>query len=202
MLSTQRVRISLLAILILASGAIPAAEYINAEETAVDSIDDIPDPGTVALAAPVQQEPAAFLDLQRFLQDSPAWIKDSTLQLSFRGYGFERENRFLDPNEALALGGELNFETGTIANLLRVGLGYHFSGGLQAPRDTGGTKIVRHDGGNLSVFSSAYLQLGRTDRIAGLIGRREYLLPYINKNDHRMIPITHEGLSDGAFRHR
>jgi hypothetical protein len=36
------------------------------------------------------------------------------------------------------------------------------------------------------------VQFGEEDSLAGVLGRREFFLPYLNRNDHRMIPYSHE----------
>jgi hypothetical protein len=82
--------------------------------------------------------------------------------------------------------------TGQFANFARLGLSYYGSYGLYAPEDRGGSQLLGLDQEDLGVLGQAYLELGTPEKIGALLYRQTLELPYLNKQDVRMIPNTHE----------
>jgi hypothetical protein len=95
---------------ILIGGSPRAAEYINAEQTATENLEDVLNPAEAALSAAPARQDGLFITLKSSLDDSPAWLRDSELELAFRGYSFERQYRSEDPNDTFALGLKARFE--------------------------------------------------------------------------------------------
>lgn len=183
------VGVSLLLVSLVRAEVVVAQQYIAVEETAVDDVADIPDPGTLGLG--VEEERTIVLTPAE--EGRPPWIRDANFDLNLRAYDFERHSSISTSNEAFALGGEAMVETGHIADFVRIGAGYHFSKGVDAPTPLAApTGLVSTDGGDISVLSSAFVKLGHDDRMAGWLGRHPFNLPYVNRNDSRMIPVTHE----------
>jgi len=181
-----------LVVLIVIPGA-HGAEYIQSENTAPASAEEIDTPVDVALEKDKEIIRKLLLDkLKRRLEKQPAWLRDAVLDYNLRSYYFKRVNRDESLNEALALGGELVFKTGRIARIARLGLSYYGSYGLDAPQDRGDTGLLGPDQEDLSVLGQAYLQLGDQGKFEARLYRQTLNLPYVNKNDSRMLPNTHE----------
>lgn len=169
------------------------AEYIQSENTAPDSAKTVNTPIDVALEKDEKKIRRLRLDkLKHRLETQPAWLRDAVLDFNLRSYYFKRVNRDESLNEALALGGELVFKTGRIARIARLGLSYYGSYGLDAPQDRGDTGLLGPDQEDLSVLGQAYLQLGDQGKFEARLYRQTLNLPYVNKNDSRMLPNTHE----------
>jgi len=185
-----------LAILLVTQVA-QGAEYIQSEKTAPASVEELGTPVGAALKkAPVTER--VILDkLKRRLEKQPAWLRDLSIDFNLRGYYFKGVNRDKSINETLTLGGELAIVTGRIADIARVGLSYYGSYGLYAPEDRGGTGLLGTDQENLGVLGQAYLKLGNPGKFESSLYRQTLELPYLNKNDSRMIPNTHEAYLAG-----
>ena len=170
-----------------------ATEYIQSENTAPASAEETRTSIDAALEGKKKKRRKLLLDDQkRGLEDKPPWLRDATVDFNLRSYDFKRVNRDESINEALALGGELSFTTGKIADIASIGLSYYLSYGLHAPDEEGGTGLLGPNQEDLSVLGQAYLQLGDPGRVAARLYRQTLNLPYINKDDSRMIPTTHE----------
>lgn len=189
----MRLGIGVLVTLVCISNA-QGAEYLSSENTAAGNVRDQKSPLDAALQIEEQKlDRVRLRDFKQSLEDSPAWIRDASLGLNLRSYDFSRENQNGSRNEASTLGGELGFVTGKFARIARIGVSYYYSGGLYAPEDKGNTGLLTNDQQNLSVIGKAYLLLGDEDRLAARLYRQTLDMPYLNKDDSRMIPNTHEG---------
>lgn len=176
-----------------------AAEYIQSENTVPASAEETRTSIGVALEEKKKERRKLLLDEQKTrLEDKPPWLRDAVLDFNLRGYDFKRVNRDENINEALALGGEFSFTSGKIANIATIGLSYYLSYGLHAPDGEGGTGLLGPNQEDLSVLGQAYLQLGDPNRIAARLYRQTMDLPYVNKDDSRMIPKTHEAYVLGS----
>ena len=120
-----------------------AADYIQSENTAPASVEDLPTPLDAALDKPKEEVTKVLLDdLKRRLEKQPAWLRDLSFNYNLRTYYYDRENRDDGRNEALTLGGELALTTGTFAQIARVSLSYFVSYGIDAPEDRGGSGLL------------------------------------------------------------
>jgi hypothetical protein len=177
-----------------------SAEYIQSENTAPRSAEEIETPLDAALKKDKKKIRRLLLgELKRRLEKQPAWLRDAELDFNSRSYYLKRVNRDESINEALALGGELAFKTGRFARIARLGLSYYLSYGLYTPEDRGGTGLLGPNQENLAVLGRAYLQLGDLNRFGGRLYRQTLALPYVNKDDGRMIPNTHEAYNLGRL---
>jgi hypothetical protein len=169
------------------------AEYLRSENTAPASVESQESPLDAALGKKVKPPVRPGLeDIQKKLEDSPAWIRDASLGIKFRAYDFKRVNQNESINDATTLGGEIGFTSGEFAGIARLGLSYYFSGALDAPEEQGNTGLLTPDQQSLSVLGRAYLQLGKPDQLMARFYRQTLDMPFLNKDDSRMIPNNHE----------
>jgi hypothetical protein len=128
------------------------------------------------------------------LEPLPPFFRDTQVGLNLRMYYFDRENHVAPPksdNEAWALGGSLAYQSGWLANLVRVGVEGFGSQKLYAPQDRDGTLL-------LLPGQESYLALGRAygevkyDAYTATLYRQYIDTPYVNQQDNRMTPNTFE----------
>jgi hypothetical protein len=182
---------SLLALLLIIQDA-QSAEYTRSEETAPSSAEEIKTPLDFALEKREETRTILLDDLKKRLENQPPWLRDASLGFNLRSYGFKRVNPDDSINEAFTLGGDVSFRTGKIARIARLGLSYYASYGLYAPEDRGGTGLLGPNQQDLRVLGEAYIELGELDKLEVRLYRQTLNLPFINKDDSRMIPNTHE----------
>ena len=121
----------------------------------------------------------------------PFWA-DSSVELRLRTYNFTRKIDGTTVSDATALGTELTFHSGRWKDRLSFLATWHTSLGLHTPDDLGGTGILGPDQSDLSVLSRAYTEIHLTERASARLYRQDFTLPYLNRDDSRMIPNTHE----------
>lgn len=151
---------------------------------------------------PLAPFPLAFTALRDRIRESlkpeldtlPPFFRDTQVGLNLRMYYFDRENHVAPPksdNEAWALGGSLAYQSGWLANLVRVGVEGFGSQKLYAPQDRDGTLL-------LLPGQESYLALGRAygevkyDAYTATLYRQYIDTPYVNQQDNRMTPNTFE----------
>jgi hypothetical protein len=143
------------------------------------------------MAAP-EPGPAPAASAEKTSEQSP-FIRDSKFSGVVRTYYFNRDKYDNSRSEAWALGGWLNYQSGYLADLLRVGATVYTSQPLYAPADRDGTSLLKPGQDGYTVLGQIYGEVKFAERIFGAIGRKEYETPYVNKNDNRMTPQTFEG---------
>ena len=191
------------------SSDVRAIESIAAENTAPDSAVESLTPLDEALTPLEAEEPALFKGLPRQLEDMPAFLRDATFKINLRAYRFDRERTNDQRDYANTLGGEIFFETGKFLQIAQVGVSYYSSNLFGNSEDPGRTGLVAPNGDDLNVLGQAYLLLGDADGWQASFYRRGIKAPYLDTNDSRMIPQTHESYfiarygerSDFAFGH-
>jgi len=133
-------------------------------------------------------------NLKPELETLPPFFRDTQVGLNLRMYYFDRENHVAPPksdNEAWALGASLAYQSGWLANLMRVGVEGFGSQKLYAPQDRDGTLL-------LLPGQESYLALGRAygevkyDAYTATLYRQYIDTPYVNQQDNRMTPNTFE----------
>jgi len=121
----------------------------------------------------------------------PFWA-DSAVELGLRAYDFTRDSDGERVSDATALGTALTFRSGKWRDRLSMLATWHTSIGLNAPDGLGGTGLLGPDQSDISVLSRAYAELRLTDHALARLYRQDFNLPYLNRQDSRMIPNTHE----------
>jgi hypothetical protein len=151
---------------------------------------------------PLAPFPLAFTALRDRIRESlkpelatlPPFFRDTQVGLNLRLYYLDRENHVAPPksdNEALALGGSLAYQSGWLANILRVGIEGFGSQKLYGPQDRDGTLLLLPGQESYLALGRAYGELKYAEYTATLF--RQYIdTPYVNQQDNRMTPNTFE----------
>jgi hypothetical protein len=142
---------------------------------------------------PVEENKRSFFPGFKEKMDSmsPFW-RDTSLLLHFRTYYFYRDIEPDIKSEAWALGGWIDYKSGLWKNFLKVGLVGYTSQKLYGPEDRGGTGLLAPGQEGFSVLGQAYLDLRIIDGLNLRFYRQTFGLPYLNKQDSRMVPNTFE----------
>jgi hypothetical protein len=152
--------------------------------TPMDRIDMAnPQSGHTVFSAPTKPE-----------ERSP-FIHDSKFSAQLRSFYLDRKKYDGSYSEAWALGGSLTYQSGFIADVLRVGAVAYTSQPLYAPDGRDGTLLLKPGQDGYTVLGQVYGEVKLSDQIFAALGRKEYNTPYINTNDVRMTPNTFEGIS-------
>jgi hypothetical protein len=122
---------------------------------------------------------------------SPFW-SDSSIDLGIRVYQLRRENAMEEIAEASAAGTQLTFRSGKWRERVSTVVSWQTSFDIGSPNGLDGSGLLGPDQSNLSVISRAWLQLELGKSAALRLYRQDFGMPYINRKDSRMIPITHE----------
>jgi len=179
-----------------------AQEVINQEEPTPSSVDEITTPiGRTFKEKPTR--PGLFPWVKEQLKDTPAFFRDTRLNLNVRTYFFYRDNYAgTDPkiNEAWALGGALSYQSGWFLDRFNLGSVLYTSQGLYGPEDRDGTLLLKTGQHGYTVVGQLYGRVKLFEENFLNIYRYEYNTPFINKNDGRMTPNTFEGYTfHGAY---
>ena len=166
------------------------SEYQALEDIAPESAEEMA-VGLDRVAEPPKERPRLGLLRDVLAKRSPFW-RDSSLEGRVRMYDIQRESGIETLAEAFAVGTELTFESGKWRDRLSTTVSWHTSFGIDAPSDRGGTGLLAPDQSDLSVISRAYLQYELRETTALRLYRQDFNMPYINRQDSRMIPNTFE----------
>ena len=125
--------------------------------------------------------------------DTPAFFRDSLLQLVGRTYYFDKDNFNGTRSRAWTAGGWIAFRSGLIGNIFGVHVAAYTSQPLFAPAGEGGTRLLTQEQDPLNVIGQVYGRVQIFDQeIRG--GRMLVDTPLINPQDNRMVPNTFEGV--------
>jgi len=139
---------------------------------------------------------AVFEDM---LANLPPFWRDTTSSLRIRTFDFRRENDEVTIGEAKAAGFELAVDSGKWRDALSISLSWHTSYGIDAPEGLGETGVLAPDQSDISVLSRAFAQWDFSSESHVRLYRQEFNMPYINRQDSRMIPNTYEAY---VFQHK
>lgn len=126
--------------------------------------------------------------------DTPAFFRDSLVQIVARTYELNRNNSNGTTAQAWTAGGWLAYRSGLIADMFGVHAAVYTSQPLFAPDGEGGTKLLTPEQSALNVLGQAYARAQISDQeVRG--GRQLVDTPLINPQDNRMVPNTFEGVT-------
>ena len=146
-----------------------------------------------SFGAPVEEKKQSiFQDFKEKMKLLPPFWRDTSLLLHLRSYYLKRDIDDETVSEAWALGGWLDYKSGLWKNFLQVGLVGYTSQKLYGPEDRGGTGLLELGQKSFSVLGQAYLDLRIIENLNLRLYRQTFSLPYLNKNDSRMVPNTFE----------
>ncbi len=177
--------LSLVIVIVLSKPVVQAAEYTRAEDVAPASVKDDKDQFALGL----KEKILLFPKLGDWVKELPEFWSESSLTPHFRAYSLSR--RFSDDEDpnAIALGGELRFLSGKVKDVFQVGASYYISDRIHYDGD--GTLLLGPGGSDINVLGQLYLE-AQFKGFSLKLYRQSFNLPYLNRNDSRMIPITHE----------
>jgi hypothetical protein len=170
-------------------------EYLTNETTAAASVTEL----ETSLTQIISPERLQRAGLWR-LPDTGPFLNDSQTTFRFRGYDFERTDGFgTTLSQAFTMGGELGFESGRWKDKLSVAASWYTSQGVNAPEDLGGTGLLGPGQSDISVIGRAFVRLD-FGSLRARFYRQDFMMPYINRQDSRMVPNTHEayGVAGGT----
>ena len=143
-----------------------------------------------------EEKPSLFSAFKEKMVSLPPFWRDTNLFLNFRTYYFYRDKDDASNNEAWALGGSMNYESGWWRNRLQIGLVGYTSQKLYGPDSKDGTLLLRPGQQEFSVLGQAYLAVRIIDGLNLRLYRQTFdKVPYVNKQDSRMVPNTFEAYS-------
>jgi hypothetical protein len=128
----------------------------------------------------------------KYPNDTPAFFRDSLLQLVARSYYLNRDNSDASKLQAWAGGGWVAFRSGLIGDMFGLHAAFYTSQKLFGPLDEDGTKLLAPGQNSLGMLGQLYGRLQVLDQeFRG--GRQLVDTPLINPQDSRMVPNTFEG---------
>jgi hypothetical protein len=193
------VAVGFLALLSLGSTPLLAQEYIRDQEPIPDSVDQVVTPIELAFQPP-PKIPRFFPWLKEQLKDTPAFFRDTKLNVNLRTYFFDRDKFDNSRSEAWALGGSLSYQSGWFLDRFSVGSVLYTSQKLSGPETEDGTLLLKPGQESYTVVGQLYGRAKLFEDNFINVYRYEYNTPFINKNDNRMTPNTFEGYTfTGAY---
>ena len=168
-----------------------AAEYIAGEETAPTTVEDAEGPMKKAFAVEAP-EPTAFPALKKRLEDAPPFWRDTQLSMQPRVYYFDRHRENLFDSQALAYGGGLVYGSGWWRDRIKLNASLYTTQKAYGPDDKDGTLLLKPGQEGFSVLGEANVELKLHKDITATLYRQAFDLPYINRDDSRMVPNTFE----------
>jgi len=140
--------------------------------------------------------PSILPRLREKLKHAAPFWRDADLALKPRTYYFDREADSGD-NEAWALGGSLEFQSGWWQERLRAGMSLYTTQKVHGPQDKDGTLLLAPGQEGFTVLGEAYLEASLPWSMVARAGRTTFNLPYLNQQDNRMLPNTFEAYGVG-----
>ena len=176
-------------ILISTTVAVQADEYGRYEEVTPPSVKKDED----SLEGGLKEKKILLPKLGDWIEELPKFWSKSSLTPHFRAYSFSRKFSDDEDPEAIAMGGEIRYRSAQIFDRFNIGASYYISHGIH---DDGGdgTLLLGSDASDLNVLGQVYVEaLLKGFHLRAY--RQAFDLPYLNKQDSRMIPNTHEAFS-------
>jgi len=172
-------------------------EYIAQEEPVFDNAMDLPDSFEEEFKKRLVEGPF-FPRLKESLEPLPAFFRDTRLDLNTRTYYRFKETTPNTYNEAWATGGSVSYESGWLADRIKISGTFYTSQPCYAPPDRNGSGLLTSDGDAINVLGQAYAYVSLYETIGVRAYRQAHELPYLNKYDTRMVPNTFESYVIGA----
>jgi hypothetical protein len=166
-------------------------------------VDDQPVPASVVDEnAPMEEihpedvmEPSVFPGLRERLDTTAPFWRDSRLRLHPRVYYFDRDREESDDSVALAYGGWLAYNSGLLGERLRLNASVYTSQRAYGPGDKDGTLLLKEGQQGFTVLGTANVEFKFSEDMSARLYRQTFNLPYLNRNDSRMVPNTFEAYS-------
>lgn len=170
-------------------GAVPS--YLTSENPAPASVTDSKSPMEQAFT--MEQEAQGDQEEQpRALKDTEPFFRDSTLTLLPRLYSLQRDRDDTSDLSTTALGGRLEYRSGWWKERIKLGASLFTSQKLQGDRDKDGSLLLKPGQKPITVLGEAYLKARLSDKTWLKLYRQSLDVPYVNRQDSRMLPNTFE----------
>lgn len=174
---------TLLVILCFPPTILATPEYIEAEQPVPGDVEESQDSIEHAFKRPKYFRPFSRLGES---------LKNGSLSLGLRNYYLNRDREGLPDSEAWAQGGALDYDSAWWKDRVRIGGTLYTTQKLYGPSDKDGTLLLKKGQQGFNVLGEAYIEAKLFDDIIVKLYRQGLYLPYINRNDSRMIPNTFE----------
>jgi len=196
------VALGFLAMLPFGSAPVMAQEYIRNKEPVPESVDQVTSP--IELSFKERPKiPRFFPWLKEQLKDTPAFFRDTKLDLNIRTYYFYEDNypgSSPQINEAWTYGGSLSYQSGWFLDHFSLGSVLYTSQPFYAPVEKDGTLLLKPGQEGYTVFGQIYGRVKLIEDNFVNLYRYEYNTPFINEDDGRMTPNTFEAYTfTGAY---
>ncbi len=186
----NRIRRLIAGLLLLTPVGVQATEYQASEQVAAESAEES-SVGFERIDERFRLGPARKVLRDIFSKAPPYW-RDTTASFKLRTFDFRRDDGGVGVRDALATGFELGIESGKWREAFSFSVAWHTSFGLRNPVGKGNTGVLLPDQSDISVISRAFGQWSFSEVTRARVFRQDFNMPYINRQDSRMIPTTHE----------
>jgi len=139
-----------------------------------------------SFTAPPDPEKTPATEFKGFIWD------DASLVLQPRSYYLDSQRDNSNDRKAWALGGALQYRTGSLRDRFSLGATIYTSQKLHGPSDKDGTLLLKSGQNGFTVLGEAYAEARLFGKNSLSVYRRTLDLPYVNKQDSRMAPNTFE----------
>jgi hypothetical protein len=178
----------------LVTGNSHAIEYIDAASPTVDSAGALNGPLAYAFRSRPKLVRKGLISWKESHEESAPFWRDSAIEFDLRSFDFDRRVSSTDQREAWAVGGRLTYESGRWHNFSLLGAYYNSTELSASGGDTG---VLAPGQKNISIMGEANLSYKfDATPLKGSVVRlyRQTLdAPYMNTQDIRLLPSTHEG---------
>jgi hypothetical protein len=166
-------------------------EYIADEQPVPASVKD--ERGPMEEVYPIGvPAPSLFPRLKKGLETAPPFWRDTQLLFHPRVYYFDRDRENANDSVALAYGGWLAYNSGWWRDRLKLNASLYTTQRAYGPDDKDGTLLLKEGQEGFTVLGEANVELKLTEDISAKLYRQSFDLPYLNRNDGRMVPNTFE----------
>jgi len=189
----QYLRPALLIVIATCSSQVKAADadYQTYEKPVPDSVLD--EQGSLEPTFGTEESPYRLLP--RVTELKELYWDRATLTLKPRSYYLNKQRNGTSDRVAWAAGGSLEYKTGLYHDTISTGATVYTTQKLYGPRDKDGTRLLRDGQKEITVLGEAYVDIRLNKTINARLYRQGLNLPYLSKNDTRMIPNTFEAYS-------
>ena len=167
-------------------------EYVLDEQPVAESASEIKGSLGTAFDKLQKKEPLLSDFKDKLKNLSPFW-RDTDLNVNFRSYYFNRDrNQSLNNREAWTYGGSLEYQSGWWHDFIKLGAKVYTSQKIIGPEDKDGTLLLKPGQHGFVTLGEAYIIAQLKQDLELKVFRQTLSLPYLNKQDSRMVPNTFE----------
>ena len=179
------------ALLLFCAGGAGAQEVTRGEAPTPDSVENLDS----AIQQTFDEEEVVYSRfpwMNRAIASLPPFLRDTDLRFNLRTYYWDHWRADRSHGRAWAVGGAFQYRSGWLFDALRIGSTLYTSQPVIAPKDKGGTGLLREGQQGYTVAGQAYLEMRYGKDHTLKLYRQIVDLPYVNKADTRMTPNTFE----------